>query len=894
MLAIPEPRELGELPNSTQDCVKEPCRIVRPSSSSGLFGIEMSEAAKDSSESTDLDREDTHHTFSEGSSEIEWMKPLLYREEKFRHPLSEREIPSKFLDSGMEMMRITRHKKVMRLFKLDLDTDRMYWNSKASSFVQIEKIRSIRIGDNARNYMEEFRIPERFRHRWITVIYHNYKKSNNIKALHVIAKNEEDYDAFLYTLGNLFYFRRQLLSGLYSAVDNDLFTKFHWENKASDNGELAFEGVMKLATKLHINIEEDYLKKAFEAEDSRSKGYLNYEDFKRFVRNLRQRPEFVRIFEKHCSIGPEKRHQMIESDLIKFLQEEQHESCINRTVLHRAFELFSGDKQYMTAEDLGSFLLSPYSTLYKPVIEDFTRPLNEYFISSSHNTYLLGRQFNGVSSVEGYIHALERGCRCIEIDVWDGEAGPIVTHGRTFTGSIDFRSVVEAISKYSFITSPLPVILSLEIRCSMENQRICASILKDVLKDTLLSGRFPCNEDSLPSPLHLKHRILLKVKKSKTTCIPGGFMDSSGFSSQSQNSSSFSEDSTTLNLSAPGSISSSPLQTTTSSSSSSTQTIITKIIPKPKKTVPIIPELSSMAYYTLGQKFRNFSLPESKTFNHCFSFSDRTITKMLKEESKFNAIMKHNRSYLMRMYPSVYRFKSDNFNPIPFWALGCEFVATNWQIYDAGQQINEAMFNVGHNFGYVLKPKALRANKDQFRKPQDFRRALELNRTNYLNISIISAQQLPRPKGIKGSVAFDPYIEVELYSPRVISVEETDANRGRITIRASEQEDSSSQAILKLDTPSAVFSTCAVPRNGFNPVWDETFHLKYFNNDQDLVFLRFLIKCNTLDKKNVLLGSYCCKPEYLRQGYRHFPVYDLQGEKLVYSTIFLHINYGEL
>lgn len=72
----------------------------------------------------------------------------------------------------------------------------------------------------------------------------------------------------------------------------------------------------------------------------------------------------------------------------------------------------------MTFDGFCSYLTSPENSAFseqnRGIWQPMNRPISEYYVSSSHNTYLVGNQLVGVSTVEGYIRALLHGCRSVE------------------------------------------------------------------------------------------------------------------------------------------------------------------------------------------------------------------------------------------------------------------------------------------------------------------------------------------------------------------------------------------------------------------------------------------------------------------------------------------------
>ncbi|XP_018349687.1 PREDICTED: 1-phosphatidylinositol 4,5-bisphosphate phosphodiesterase classes I and II isoform X4 [Trachymyrmex septentrionalis] len=641
---------------------------------------------------------------------------------------------------------------------------------------------------------------------------------------------------------------------------------------------------------------------------------FQFEDFFNFYKSLTQRSDVEKVFEG--IIG--RRKVMSVSQFVDFLNKSQRDPRLNEILYPYANEArakdiinqyepnkynankgqlsFDGFLRYLMSEDNPIVAVSKFE-----LSEDMDQPLPHYFINSSHNTYLTGHQLTGRSSVEIYRQCLLSGCRCVELDFWNGKFDePVIVHGYTFVPEICARDVIEAIAETAFKTSDYPVILSFENHCNPRQQAKIAQYCRDFFGEMLLDAPLESHKlepgQELPPPGLLKRKIIIKNKKKhhhhhkKHQKKQQQALDTVEGTTENETNG-------TANLSAAGENGPPPdiipqnemddvapeneqqigngdiphlpmLQqrqsskdsgqddedeedeSSTEDDESNVEDIKLKIGDKgapdksAAKETEAGAEISALVNYVQPVHFNSFeSAEKKKRMYEMSSFDEKQATTLLKEKPL--EFVNYNKHQLSRVYPAGTRFDSSNFMPQVFWNAGCQLVALNYQTLDLAMQLNLGIFEYNKRCGYLLKPEFMR-RKD--RRLDPFAEStVDGIIAGTVHIHVISAQFLTDKR-------VGTYVEVDMYG-------------------------------LPADTVRKKFRTKIVPNNGINPIYDE----------EPFVFKKVVlpelasIRIAAYEESGRLIGHRVLPVVGLCPGYRHVALRTECGQPLPLANLFLHV-----
>ena len=554
-----------------------------------------------------------------------------------------------------------------------------------------------------------------------------------------------------------------------------------------------------------------------------------------------------------------------EDFLVKFLHAQQKEMdatlfdvrrllhAVNKMEVNRDELTLPVREEFISKTRFKNYLHHSFNAAFGPDHQELHRetmhrPLTEYWINTSHNTYLTGDQLQSLSSVECYAAALRRGCKCLELDCYNGEKDsltsdpiPVVYHGGTFTSKLLFEDIVEVVKSYvESNPDTYPIILSLENHCSKPYQRVMADILRENL-GTLLYAPFEgtkpartSNEKAImhvvPSPEALRGKVIIKGKRPP----------------EADDGPDEADDVTIDNeidpyegevLSAATRQDAKQTPTEVKKQEATSGTIPTKSLPEHE----IVKELATLTLFH-GIQFKDFKKSMDEPTSHMHSIGETKIGKILGKSANNSALWReYNATHMTRTYPSGARVDSSNYNPVLAWSLGCQLVALNFQTSDTPLILNDGRFRQNGHCGYVLKPPSVLGHG-----------SVQRSEPVTVNIRVLSGCCLPKPGGSKTGETIDPYVKISMHD-----------------VQRKGGKDSST-------VESEVTET--INDNGFSPNWDESKFHKFQVHSPDVAMVHFSLMESDLGLDERI--SHSVVPlTCMRQGYRSILMHDKYGTR---------------
>lgn len=329
---------------------------------------------------------------------------------------------------------------------------------------------------------------------------------------------------------------------------------------------------------------------------------------------------------------------------------------------------------------------------------------------------------------------------------------PIVSHKGAFTAPCSFRQVCEAIRDTAFQTNDLPIVVSLQVQCGLEQQEVMVKIMKEVWRDMLVQEAIQHCDPRLrvPNLEDLRQKILIKVRRPAELAV-----DETRTNQLLQMTDAAVvgldidlEKLTREQLKVPCAPAERPR------------------MPEKVSKAKICESLSSLAVYTRSEPFRGFDNKEAQQPGHILSVVEGRILELNTRSPR--DLFHHNKRFFMRLYPALSRVDSSNPDPSQFWRVGVQMVAMNWQKLDKGMMLNDGMF--ADENGWVLKPPGYQSSDEVCATHQQAAPIRVLD----LRMTVFAAQRIPsehdsREGAIPNSKTLRTTIEVELHAERAES-----------------------------------------------------------------------------------------------------------------------------
>jgi phosphatidylinositol phospholipase C delta len=166
--------------------------------------------------------------------------------------------------------------------------------------VNIENIKELRLGSMAHSEIARL-VPEGLNNadtvnRWLTIIY---TIEDEYKTLNLLAPSAELLTAWHDTVAALRRLRLDFMSGIVADSSGALWDRHHWKgaDESGDN-KLDYGEVEHLCRRLNFGGSKSELKKRLKEVDKGGKGYLTFDEFKIFVKELKRSPEVTKIYDE--------------------------------------------------------------------------------------------------------------------------------------------------------------------------------------------------------------------------------------------------------------------------------------------------------------------------------------------------------------------------------------------------------------------------------------------------------------------------------------------------------------------------------------------------------------------------------------------------------------------